>query len=77
MNTQELREIAVTADAADIPRLVEELTRYSQAMEIGCRLHQVRVRRDAALRLYESLCSEANLLEEQFQAELNELVMKE
>jgi hypothetical protein len=77
MNTQELREIAGAANAEDIPRLVEELTRYSQVMEIGCRLHQVRVRRDAALRLYESLCGEANLLEEQFQAELNELVMKE
>jgi hypothetical protein len=77
MNTQELRAIAVAADAEDIPRLVEELTRYSQVMEIGCRLYQVRVRRDAALRLYESLCSEANLLEEQLQAELNELVMKE
>lgn len=77
MNTQELREIAGAANAEDVSRLVEELTRYSQVMEIGCRLQQVRVRRDAALRLYESLRSEADMLDQQFQAELSELVMKE
>jgi hypothetical protein len=77
MNTQELQEIASEGSPEDIPRLVEELTRYCRVTEIGRRLQQARGKRDAALELYESLSREAEALDEQLQAELNALAVGE
>jgi hypothetical protein len=70
MEDEELNEIEARSDAADIPRLVDEIRRFQPIIEASRQLEEARSRSDYAFKLLSRASEEAKKAEAKLRAAL-------